>query len=73
MKKIILTALIVCGTITAAFAGHFGPRHHQPPKRHQPHHVKHEVRPAPKHNVKPPAKPQDKHNNHHRNNNHHRR
>ena len=75
MKKILLTALIACGTIAGAYAGHFGPRHAPPPKPHhvkpapKPHNVKpaapkpHNVKPAPQkpHNVKPaPPKPAPK-------------
>ena len=75
MKKIILTAAIICGTVATAFAGHFGPRP-EPPRHHKPavhHHrpAKPVVKPAPKAPPKGPAKPAVK--PHHHKENHHRR
>ncbi len=67
MKKILLTAVIACGTIVGAYAGYYGHRpappkpHHVKPAPPRPHHVKpappkpHYVKPAPPkpHHVKP--------------------
>ena len=73
MKKIVLTAAIICGTVATAFAGHFGPRpepprHHKPapPPKHAPVVVKPAPKAPPKGPAKPAAKPHNQRENHHR-------